>query len=71
MENCVCILHNLSYHLEKEAPDHFKQLPVPDENSNKKSLFSPKSTKTPKVRAVPDKMTCMQDVLDAGHEMLT
>ncbi|XP_016416245.1 plakophilin-2-like [Sinocyclocheilus rhinocerous] len=75
VENCVCILHNLSYQLEKEAPDHFKQFSVldekPNENTNKKSLFSPKSTKTQKVRAVADKTTSMQDVLDAGHEMLT
>ncbi|XP_043080879.1 plakophilin-1 [Puntigrus tetrazona] len=52
VENCVCILHNLSYQLEKEAPDHFSQFAVPDEkpneNNNKKSLFSPKSTKTQK-----------------------
>ncbi|XP_016353128.1 plakophilin-1 isoform X2 [Sinocyclocheilus anshuiensis] len=52
VENCVCILHNLSYQLEKEAPDHFKQFSVldekPNENTNKKSLFSPKSTKTQK-----------------------
>ncbi|XP_058619096.1 plakophilin-1 isoform X2 [Onychostoma macrolepis] len=53
VENCVCILHNLSYQLEKEAPNHFQQLSVPDEkpneNNNKKSLFSPKSTKTQKL----------------------
>ncbi|XP_042607228.1 plakophilin-1-like [Cyprinus carpio] len=52
VENCVCILHNLSYQLEKEAQDHFKQFSFPDEkpneNTNKKSLFSPKSTKTQK-----------------------
>ncbi|KTG47180.1 hypothetical protein cypCar_00029171 [Cyprinus carpio] len=42
----------LSYQLEKEAQDHFKQFSFPDEkpneNTNKKSLFSPKSTKTQK-----------------------
>ncbi|XP_052450778.1 plakophilin-1 isoform X2 [Carassius gibelio] len=52
VENCVCILHNLSYQLEKEAQDHFKLFSFPDEkpneNTNKKSLFSPKSTKTQK-----------------------
>ncbi|XP_016098416.1 plakophilin-1 [Sinocyclocheilus grahami] len=52
VENCVCILHNLSYQLEKEAPDHFEQFSAldekPNETANKKSLFSPKSTKTQK-----------------------
>lgn len=42
VENCVCILHNLSYQLEKEAPDHFTQFTVPQENS-KKNIFSPKA----------------------------
>uniref|UniRef100_A0A8C1U5E3 Plakophilin 1 n=1 Tax=Cyprinus carpio TaxID=7962 RepID=A0A8C1U5E3_CYPCA len=46
VENCVCILHNLSYQLETEAPEQFKQISVldtrPKENNNK-SLFSPKS----------------------------
>ncbi len=71
MENCVCILHNLSYQLVKEAPDNIDELPDPKEKPNKSkiknSLFSPKSTKTQKVRAFPDKMTSMQDVLDAGQ----
>uniref|UniRef100_A0A8C2BWL9 Plakophilin 1 n=1 Tax=Cyprinus carpio TaxID=7962 RepID=A0A8C2BWL9_CYPCA len=53
VENCVCILHNLSYQLETEAPEQFKQISVldtrPKENNNK-SLFSPKSSKTQKVR---------------------
>ncbi|XP_016366861.1 plakophilin-1-like [Sinocyclocheilus rhinocerous] len=52
VENCVCILHNLSYQLEKEASDHFTQFSVLDErlneNNKKKSLFSPKSSKTQK-----------------------
>ncbi|XP_073795687.1 plakophilin-1 [Danio rerio] len=39
VENCVCILHNLSYQL---IPDHFKQDTIPQENS-KKSIFSPKA----------------------------
>uniref|UniRef100_A0A8C2BU08 Plakophilin 1 n=1 Tax=Cyprinus carpio TaxID=7962 RepID=A0A8C2BU08_CYPCA len=51
VENCVCILHNLSYQLETEAPEQFKQISVldtrPKENNNK-SLFSPKSSKTQK-----------------------
>ncbi|KAK7131926.1 hypothetical protein R3I93_018477 [Phoxinus phoxinus] len=53
VENCVCILHNLSYQLEKEAPDQFKEFSVPDasttENKNKKSILTPKRTKTQKV----------------------
>ncbi len=74
VENCVCILHNLSYQLVKEAPDHFNELPDPDEkpnkSKNKNSLFSPKSTMTQKVRAFPDKMTSMHDVLDAGQGLV-
>ncbi|KAL1249641.1 hypothetical protein QQF64_020646 [Cirrhinus molitorella] len=52
VENCVCILHNLSYQLEKEAPEHFTQLCVPEEkpNGNKKSIFSPKTTKSTKTQ---------------------
>ncbi|XP_073679422.1 plakophilin-1 [Garra rufa] len=50
VENCVCILHNLSYQLEKEAPEHFTHFSVPEErlNGEKKSIFSPRSTKTQK-----------------------
>ncbi|CAM4682379.1 unnamed protein product [Leuciscus chuanchicus] len=52
VENCVCILHNLSYQLEKEAPEHFIELSSPDEspteNKNKMSIFNPKRTKTQK-----------------------
>ncbi|XP_077060853.1 plakophilin-1 [Siphateles boraxobius] len=52
VENCVCILHNLSYQLEKEAPDHFKEFTISDgsthENKKKNSLFNSKRTKTQK-----------------------
>ncbi|XP_056094225.1 plakophilin-1 [Rhinichthys klamathensis goyatoka] len=52
VENCVCILHNLSYQLEKEAPDHFPEFSNPDvspqENKNNKSIFNHKRTKTQK-----------------------
>ncbi|XP_026099268.1 plakophilin-1 [Carassius auratus] len=50
VENCVCILHNLSYQLETEASDHFKSLEEPKENNNnsKKSIFSTKSSKSSK-----------------------
>ncbi|XP_067226939.1 plakophilin-1 isoform X3 [Chanodichthys erythropterus] len=52
VENCVCILHNLSYQLEKEAPEHFTEFSIPDgsshENMNKNSLFSPRSSKAQK-----------------------
>ncbi|KAG1941956.1 plakophilin-1 [Pimephales promelas] len=53
VENCVCILHNLSYQLEKEAPDHFPAFATPDvsphANKSSQSIFSPKRTKTQKV----------------------
>ncbi|XP_056305599.1 plakophilin-1 [Danio aesculapii] len=52
VENSVCILHNLSYQLEKEAPGHFTQFTVPQENS-KKSIFSPKA-KVKKEFSFPD-----------------
>ncbi|TRY82185.1 hypothetical protein DNTS_000381 [Danionella cerebrum] len=53
VENCVCILHNLSFQLEKEASDHFKQFVDIDEaNTSKKRLFSPKS-KIPKELSFP------------------
>ncbi|XP_051946869.1 plakophilin-1-like isoform X2 [Xyrauchen texanus] len=55
VENCACVLHNLSYHLEKEDPDHFKHFPDdnPLEKTSNKSLFSPKSTKKLKMLSLP------------------
>uniref|UniRef100_A0AAY4CNK7 Plakophilin 1b n=1 Tax=Denticeps clupeoides TaxID=299321 RepID=A0AAY4CNK7_9TELE len=52
VENCVCILHNLTYQLESEAPDHFAKFTTPPQSrsngsGDKKPLnvgcFSPKS----------------------------
>ncbi|XP_051961161.1 plakophilin-1 [Xyrauchen texanus] len=58
VENCVCILHNLSYQLEKETPEHFKQYYIadeaPHENTSKRNIFSPKSTKTQKTFSFPE-----------------
>ncbi|XP_026188134.1 plakophilin-1 [Mastacembelus armatus] len=54
VENCVCILHNLTYKLEKENPDCFENFRTQSKNEveNKKSptigCFSPKSSKTQK-----------------------
>ncbi|KAJ8393566.1 hypothetical protein AAFF_G00060390 [Aldrovandia affinis] len=51
VENCTCILHNLTYQVETEAPEHFSQLSRPPSRStaSKKSspmgCFSPKSGK--------------------------
>ncbi|XP_042562356.1 plakophilin-1 [Clupea harengus] len=52
VENCVCILHNLTYQLETEAPEQFSKFTEPAEtrgNATKESstigCFSPKSKK--------------------------
>ncbi|XP_036389818.1 plakophilin-1 [Megalops cyprinoides] len=54
VENCMCILHNLTYQVEFEAPDHFAQINALAEtptrsSASKKSppvgCFSPKSSK--------------------------
>uniref|UniRef100_A0A8C9SHC1 Plakophilin 1 n=1 Tax=Scleropages formosus TaxID=113540 RepID=A0A8C9SHC1_SCLFO len=52
VENCTCILHNLTYQLESEAPSHFSILtsPSPRSTASKKTqsigCFSPQSSKT-------------------------
>ncbi|KAM4610546.1 plakophilin-1 [Polymixia lowei] len=54
VENCACILHNLTYQLETESPDCFAMFIPPTEGSagSKKSpvvgCFSPKSSKAQK-----------------------
>lgn len=53
VENCACILHNLTYQLENECPDSFSSLvPQKDAKQGKKSptigCFSPKSSKVDK-----------------------
>ncbi|XP_065142456.1 plakophilin-1 [Paramisgurnus dabryanus] len=53
LENCVCVLHNLSFHLETEAPESFS---IPDEfpqDTSKQSLFSPKNSKIQKDISFP------------------
>ncbi|KAM3871720.1 plakophilin-1-like [Diretmus argenteus] len=53
VENCACILHNLTYQLETESPECFAKFNPPTEDSpgDKKSpigCFSPKSSKVQK-----------------------
>ncbi|XP_061552808.1 plakophilin-1 [Phycodurus eques] len=53
VENCACILHNLTYQLEAESPKCFADLvPLTESQSGRKSptvgCFSPKSGKVPK-----------------------
>ncbi|XP_060931341.1 plakophilin-1 [Limanda limanda] len=54
VENCVCILHNLSYQLEKESPASFGKYgsPIEKQFENKKNTpigcFSPRSSKVQK-----------------------
>ncbi|XP_030623686.1 plakophilin-1 [Chanos chanos] len=50
VENCACILHNLTYQLETEAPEHFSKFNEPDKSSPERKsptvgCFSPKSNK--------------------------
>ncbi|XP_063065484.1 plakophilin-1 isoform X2 [Engraulis encrasicolus] len=50
VENCVCILHNLTYQLETEAPEQFTKYTEPEVRANAKKsapvgCFSPKSKK--------------------------
>lgn len=66
VENCACILHNLTYQLETESPECFSKFHLQREgqSGSKKSptigCFSPKSSKAQKeflfdaVRAMPD-----------------
>ncbi|XP_059190093.1 plakophilin-1 [Centropristis striata] len=69
VENCACILHNLTFQLEKESPECFSKF-LPKTNGKpggKKSpttgCFSPKSSKAQKefsfdaLRAMPDEST--------------
>nr|XP_055044217.1 plakophilin-1 [Misgurnus anguillicaudatus] len=53
VENCVCVLHNLSYQLEREAPESFS---IPDESpkdTSKQGLFNPKNSKIQKDISFP------------------
>lgn len=54
VENCVCILHNLTYQLETEAPEQFTKYTEPEVRANAKKsapvgCFSPKSKKITEV----------------------
>lgn len=56
MENCVCILHNLSYQLETECPDCFRKYqPLTNSQLEKSPVgcFSPKSSKVQKEVGTP------------------
>lgn len=57
VENCVCILHNLSFQLDKEASEHFS---ITDDETmqihrakNDNSIFSSKATKIQKELSFP------------------
>ncbi|XP_029995761.1 plakophilin-1 [Sphaeramia orbicularis] len=62
VENCACILHNLTYQLEAEANECFAKY-YPEEETSKKATktptvgcFSPKSSKVKKAFALDEKM---------------
>ena len=56
VENCACILHNLTYQLETESPDCFSKFSPPPSpgapsatDSSTVGCFSPKSSKLKEV----------------------
>ncbi|XP_058498432.1 plakophilin-1 isoform X1 [Solea solea] len=75
VENCVCILHNLSYQLEAESPKCFsKYYPTDGQLENKKSppigCFSPKSGKAHKQFAFDVNRPMLDDGVPSGERWL-
>ncbi|KAA0706819.1 Plakophilin-1 [Triplophysa tibetana] len=50
VENCVCVLHNLSFKLDKEAPEHFSIIEDSQKETGDKSKNSLFSSKRPKIQ---------------------
>lgn len=76
VENCACILHNLTYQLEQECPESFSDL-CPQKAAqleNKKSptvgCFSPKSSKVQKEFSYDVARGMPQDVAPSGVKWL-
>ncbi|XP_010764966.1 plakophilin-1 [Notothenia coriiceps] len=63
VENCACILHNLSYQLEEESPGCYSKFQPAGRKSSTVGCFSPKSSKAQKeisldaVRGMPEEST--------------
>ncbi|KAM8863620.1 plakophilin-1-like [Spinachia spinachia] len=76
VENCACILHNLTYQLEEESPVCFNkfQPPLEGQVGGRKSptmgCFSPKSSKTQKEWTVDSVLAMPQDSSPSGVEWL-
>ncbi|XP_061835793.1 plakophilin-1 isoform X2 [Nerophis lumbriciformis] len=74
VENCACILHNLTYKLETESPKCFaKYIPRTDSQSGKKNqsvgCFSPKSSKAQQ-QFTFDALQGKTDEVPKGAELL-
>ncbi|XP_030279588.1 plakophilin-1 [Sparus aurata] len=75
VENCVCILHNLTYQLESESPECFsKFLPKADVQAGKKSptigCFSPKAGKAQKEFIFDASRGTLDDSVPSGVKWL-
>ncbi|KAF3860492.1 hypothetical protein F7725_000747 [Dissostichus mawsoni] len=63
VENCACILHNLTYQLEEESPGCYSKFQPAGKKSSAVGCFSPKSSKAQKeisldaVRGMPEECT--------------
>ncbi|XP_063743709.1 plakophilin-1 [Eleginops maclovinus] len=63
VENCACILHNLTYRLEDESPGCYSKFQPVEKKSSTVGCFSPKSSKAQKefsldaVRGMPEEST--------------
>ncbi|KAI9530677.1 hypothetical protein NQZ68_000167 [Dissostichus eleginoides] len=63
VENCTCILHNLTYQLEEESPGCYSKFQPAGKKSSAVGCFSPKSSKAQKeisldaVRGMPEEST--------------
>ncbi|KAF0036242.1 hypothetical protein F2P81_011554 [Scophthalmus maximus] len=76
VENCACILHNLTYHLEMEEPEAFSaycpQVGVQDgsKKSSPIGCFSPKSSKAQKQFLFDEDWTMPEDGAPSGVKWL-
>ncbi|XP_023280963.1 plakophilin-1 [Seriola lalandi dorsalis] len=76
VENCACILHNLTYQLESEAPGCFSNYyrQTDDESGGRKSptvgCFSPKSSKAQKQYMFDMDRAVLEDSAPSGQKWL-
>ncbi|XP_054464463.1 plakophilin-1 [Anoplopoma fimbria] len=76
VENCACILHNLTYQLEKESPECFSEFKSQTESEfeNRKSptigCFSPRSSKAQKEFSFDAAQGMLEDSAPLGQKWL-